>query len=288
MKTLKSNTFIVLAFLCLPSIVKSQDLDIPRASSKARVSQHIGVTNIDVSYCRPGVKSRKIFGELIPFGKVWRTGANEATVISFNHDIEIEGVKISAGKYGLFTIPGKDKWTVILNRDWNQWGAYHYNAEKDVLRVDIELDKNEFTELFTISFTDVDKTQGKLELAWENIRVAILITTDTQSNTLEEIGNITDDLRSNWYVYSAAAQYHFYKLKNVEEAHRIIDVAIALEAPNPAPWMLKSQIFEFEKNYKEAIEQAKLALKVCKLHDYAYEIHENEAQIKKWKALMNK
>lgn len=116
--------------------------------------------------------------------------------------------------------------------------------------------------------------------------ISMKIETDTYTNTLAEIEKVTSNLGANWYVYSAAAQYHFYELKNTAEAIKLINVAIALEAPNPAPWMLKSQILAYEKKYKGAIEQAEMALEVCKKHNFPYEIHENEDQIKKWKGLI--
>lgn len=290
MNVLKKIVVVILINIWISSllVLHAQDFDIPRSSPKASVSQHIGVTPVVIQYGRPGVKDRKIFGDVIPFGKVWRTGANEATTISFPHNIHIEGQEIAAGKYGLFTIPNKDSWTVILNKEWNQWGAYHYNKEQDVLRLEIAPENHDFIELFTISFSDVNKNKGLLTLQWETTKINLEIETDTNTNTLAEINNVTKDLSANWYVYSAAAQYHFYELKNTAEAIKLINVAIALEAPNPAPWMLKSQILAYEKKYDEAITEAEMALEVCKIHNFPYEIHENEDQIKKWKGLMNK
>jgi len=270
------------------SLLFAQEFDVPRSSPKASVSQHIGVTNIAINYCRPSVNKRKIFGELIPFGKVWRTGANEATTISFPHDVKIEGNSINAGKYSIFTIPGKDQWTIIINNEWKQWGAYDYQPEQDVLRFDVKPGNTDFTELFTISFAEVSNTLGVLSMQWENTMIQMTIETDTKTNTLADIDKMTKELGANWYAYSAAAQYHFYKLKNTEEAIELINVAIAMEAPNPSPWMLKSQILAYEHKYKEAIEQAQTALEICKSYNFDHEIHENEAQIKKWSALLNK
>lgn len=285
---MKTSFVIFFLWIIYLDSVIAQDFDVPRSSPKASISQHIGVTPIKIEYCRPSVKGRKIFGELIPFGKVWRTGANEATTMSFPHDLKIEGQEIPAGKYALFTIPEIDNWTVIFNSEWNQWGAYHYHPDMDVLRISVKPEKNAFTDLFTISFSEVAKTKGVISIQWENTKVKLKVQTDTYTNTLAEIENITNTLGANWYVYSAAAQYHFYELKNTTEAIEFIDIAIALNAPNPAPWMLKSQILAYEHKYAEAIEQAELALKVCKNHNFPYEIHENEEQIKKWKELMNK
>ena len=195
--------FTLLTTLFYPiDLLQAQDFDVPRPSPKASISQHIGVTPIKIDYCRPRTKGRKIFGELIPHGKVWRTGANEATIISFPHDLKIEGQGISAGKYALFTIPEKDDWMVILNSEWSQWGAYHYHTDKDVLRIKVKSEQTAYTDLFSISFSEVDKSKGELSIQWENTKIELVIETDTYKNTLAEIDNITNSLGANWYVYS--------------------------------------------------------------------------------------
>lgn len=275
-------------WIAISSVLFAQEFDIPRPSPKASISQHIGVSEIVVTYCRPSVKGREIFGNKVPYGEVWRTGANEATTISFPHDVRINGQELSAGKYSFFTIPTKDKWTVIFNKEWNQWGAYHYHQDQDVLRVEVVSTPNDLTEQLTISFSGVTKNKGVFNLHWEESAISFEIETDTYTNTLSAIEKVKTELGANWYVYSAAAQYHFYELKNTAEAIELINVAIALDAPNPAPWMLKSQILAYEKKYDEAIEQAELALEACEKHNFPFEIHENEEQIKKWKSLRNK
>lgn len=272
--------------LCIvPLYVHAQSLDIPRASPKATVSQYIGVTKIEIDYCRPGAHSRHIFGELVPYGNVWRTGANEATVIAFNHPVFIEGDTVSAGKYGLFTIPGRNTWTIILNKEWNQWGAYNYDKNKDIMRIEVNALPSNFTEMFTISFSKVTTENGVLSIAWENARVDLNIGTDTKKNTLHDIASTTERIEQNWQTYSSAAQYYFHDLENNAKAMEYVNMAIALNAPNPTPWMLKSQILASEKKYPEAIKQAEVALKVCKKHDFSYEEEENKLQIKKWKLM---
>lgn len=277
----------IFLFLLAPSVIFSQSLDIPRSSPKASVSQFIGVTKISIDYCRPSARDREVFGGIIPFGKVWRAGANEATTVSFSHSIKIDGQDLPAGKYGLFAIPDEESWTIIFNSEWNQWGAYHYNPEHDVLRIKAKSEKSDFTEMFTVSFSSISKEKGTLSLSWEKTRVDIPIETDTYTNTVKEIDDVTEELKANWYVYSAAAQYYFYELKNTTKSIELIDVAIALDAPNPAPWMLKSQILASLEKYEAAIEQAELALKVCEVHNFSYEIQENEEQIKRWEKLLN-
>ncbi len=268
-----------------PLLAHAQSLEIPRPSPKATVIQYIGVTKVEIDYCRPGAHSRHIFGELVPYGNVWRSGANEATAIAFSHTVFIEGDTIPAGKYGLFTIPGRNTWTVILNSEWNQWGAYNYDESKDVARIEVSALPSNFTEMFTISFSKVTTKNCILSLAWENARIDIKVATDTDANTLKEIDSITNVVMENWQTYSSAAQYYFYELENTEKAMKYINVAISLDAPNPTPWMLKSQILASEKKYAEAIKQAEIALKICKEHDFSFELEENKLKIEKWKLL---
>lgn len=275
---------ILLLILTLSAqFLVAQQLMIPRASPKASVSQRIGVCFISVEYGRPSVRERKVFGNLVPYDKVWRAGANEATVISFGHNVIIGETEIKAGKYGLFMIPRKDSWTVILNIDWQQWGAYNYNARDDVFRTEIKPMTSEHTELCTYSFVDVTKEEGVLRMEWENVQIDISIKTSTKQQTLKDIDGVLNNAKENWYSFSAAAQYHFYELKDADKALKYIEVAIALDAPNPSPWMLKSQILASQMKYDEAIELAEKAIEVCRSHNFSFEIHENEENIQKWK-----
>jgi len=115
--------------------VPDRENTVPRVSPNALVGQTIGVTEVRIAYGRPSVRGRKIFGGLVPFDEVWRTGANEATTISFSTPVRIEGTSLDAGTYSLFTIPGPETWTLIFNSEPEQWGAYNYDSSKDILRV---------------------------------------------------------------------------------------------------------------------------------------------------------
>ncbi len=274
--------FSILIFsMCISTF--GQGAQIPRASPKASVSQTIGVTEISVNYCRPSVRDREIMGSLVPYDKVWRAGANEATTISFNYPVKFGKIEVNAGKYALFMIPHSNKWTIILNKEWNQWGAYNYDPKLDVLRVEVLHQKTDHTELCTYSFIGVNKVEGVLRMTWENTQIDIPLKTNTHENTLSEIDRAVSASREYWYSYSAAAQYHFYEQKNAEKALEYINVAIALNAPNPAPWMLKSQILASQGKYKAAIQMAEEAIEVSKKHGFWFEVEENEEKIKIWK-----
>ena len=159
-----------------------------RVSPKASVSQTIGLTNITINYSRPGVKDRKIWGNLVPFNKVWRAGANEATKITFSTNVVIDGKKLPAGTYSFFAIPEEKGWTLIFNKVANQWGAFTYNELRDALRVKAKPVKNEFHEWLEYSFSNMNiQPSGKINsaevnLMWDKLKVSfkVEVTTSTK------------------------------------------------------------------------------------------------------------
>jgi hypothetical protein len=144
-----------------------------RVSPKAAVTQVVGLTEVKIDYSRPGVKGRAIWGDLVPYNKVWRAGANEATTISFESDVMIEGKKLSAGKYSFFVIPNENEWTLIFNKVAEQWGAFEYNEAEDALRISVKPVNNNNTEWLTYSFTDLNPKTGTaaVNLLWEKLKV---------------------------------------------------------------------------------------------------------------------
>ena len=158
----------------------------PRPSPNAKVEQSVGVSKITVTYSRPGVKGREIYGGLVPWGEVWRTGANEATLFETSHEATIGGKTLPAGKYAFFTIPNKDKWTLIWNRQAEQWGAGNYKPEEDALKVDVAAQKMPAQERFEIRFLDADDTTAKVEVRWADVLVPFEVVFDTKKLAIEE------------------------------------------------------------------------------------------------------
>ena len=151
-----------------------------RISPKAFVMQTIGLKDVSISYSRPGVKGRKIWGGLVPYDKVWRAGANEATKFVFTSDVLINGKKLSAGSYSFFTIPTKNNWTLIFNKVADQWGAFEYNQAEDAMRFTVKPQQNEFTEWLEYTFSDMKvskdgKNSAVVNLIWEKLRVPFTI-----------------------------------------------------------------------------------------------------------------
>ena len=158
--------------------------DLPRLSPAATVAQTVGVTRIEISYSRPAVRGRTVWGELVPWSEVWRTGANEATTISFSHDVKIDGRDLAAGRYALFTIPRKSEWTVIFNRVAEQWGAFDYDAEQDALRILVKPRKVGFRERFQIGFPEVGTDTLLVSLHWAETEVPFTVQVDLEATTI--------------------------------------------------------------------------------------------------------
>ena len=167
------------AALALAATAAAAQSGPPRPSPKASVSQVVGVTQIDIAYSRPGVKGRQIWGGLVPYGQVWRTGANEATTIAFSTDVQVEGKPLPAGRYALFTIPTADKWTVVFNRQGDQWGAFDHDPEEDALRVEIAPREAPQLERMAFTIPEVTDTSAVIELRWEKLAVPFTVTVDT-------------------------------------------------------------------------------------------------------------
>jgi hypothetical protein len=175
MKKISKYAIMIFAFtvyIMLNQNLYAQQDKSKRPSPPAEVSQKVGEATVTINYSQPAVKEREIWGGLVPYGKVWRTGANEATTFEVSKDVKIEGETLKMGKYGLFTIPEKDEWTIIFNSVPDQWGAFNYSADKDVLRVKVKPAKSsEFKERMTFEISK----KGKVTLLWENLAVPFTV-----------------------------------------------------------------------------------------------------------------
>ncbi|HTI60002.1 DUF2911 domain-containing protein [Mucilaginibacter sp.] len=214
-------TAMLLACASLSS--HAQALKTPQLSSTQTIEQDLGLGKITLTYSRPNVKGRKIFGGMEPYGVVWRTGANAATIIKFSDDVIINGTKIPAGEYGLFSIPDPNEWTVILNKTANQWGAYTYKQTDDILRFKVKTMKYaDPLETLTFQFNNVDRTKCDLEMRWENISFSFPITTEVDSKIM---ANIDDVMNNDKKPYFDAALYYYENNKDLTKALEWISTA---------------------------------------------------------------
>lgn len=167
------TAFGILLFLFSQHIIAQDNL--PRLSPKSYVGQSIGYTKTEITYGSPGVKDRVIWGELVPYGKVWRTGANEATTIEFDKDVKIHGNIIKAGKYSLFSIPEKKSWTIIFNKVYDQWGAYKHDENEDAIRFNVKPTENNFVERLSFCINFIDPYKSNIILKWEKLKISFTV-----------------------------------------------------------------------------------------------------------------
>ena len=210
--------------LCLLYTIEAQQLKTPAPSPTQTIKQDFGLGNVELSYSRPAAKGRKIYGDLVPFGKVWRTGANQATTLTFSEDVTIGGKKVPAGKYGLVTIPDKDSWTIIITKQLDVTSPVAYKPESDVVRVDVKPMKIEMKiESFTMQFANVKSNSCELNILWENTIVSLPITTDVETKVMAQIDQMMNKDNKPYY---AAAMYYMDNGKDLNQALAWFDKAI--------------------------------------------------------------
>lgn len=211
-----------LAALCL--FMAEAQLKTPAPSPTQTIKQDFGLGSIELSYSRPVMKGRKIFGDLVPFGNVWRTGANSATLLTFSDEVTIGGKKIAPGKYGLLSIPGKDSWTLIISKQNDVTSPAAYKAESDVVRVDVNTMKmGDKMESFTMQFANVKPTSCELHIMWENTAVSLPISTDVDTKVMSQIDQL---MNKDTRPYFNAAMYYMDNGKDLNQALSWFDKAI--------------------------------------------------------------
>jgi Protein of unknown function (DUF2911) len=242
--------------------LKAPGVDFPAASPASTLKQRVGVTDVEVAYSRPSMRGRAIFGGLVPYGEVWRTGANSATTISFSTPVSVQGAHVDAGTYELFTIPGADEWTVILQKASKQWGAYEYNPKNDVARVTAKPVALEAPyETFTIGIGDVRDDSATLNLVWEKTRVRVKIETDIVSMLVPQIDAMMAGSGRKPYV--PAAMFYLEHNLDLKKAVGWMDTAIA-DQPDFFPIIYRKALIQAKMGDKDgAIETAKRSMELA-------------------------
>jgi len=202
-------------------------LEFPAASPAGTVTQRVGLTDLKVEYNRPGAKGRKVFGGLVPYDHVWRTGANTATKISFSTPVKLNGTDVPAGTYELFTIPGTEEWTVIIHKNMSQWGAYSYDQKNDVARIKAKPQPlSSPLETLAIGFNDLRDESATLAIAWEKVRVPVTITVDVKSTLVPQIEAVMTS-GGDKLPYFGAAMYYFENNIDLQKALAWMDQGLA-------------------------------------------------------------
>lgn len=272
-------SFLILCFLVSFSAFSQQEgqvndiskeeekLELPRKSLTSTLTQDIGLTEFFVRYGRPSVKGRKkhIWGELVPYGKVWRAGANEATTIEFSSDVKINGRPLKKGKYAIFVIPQKKgDWTFIFNTAIDSWGKEDYNEANDVLRVNATVEKSTFQETLAYDFDKILENEGTFILRWECKLARITIQVNTIEEARKNIATALEKYPNDWQVLVRSAAYYKNEKLELRQALEWANQAIKLKNDHYLPYWVKSEILALENDYKGAIESAKKALEAGK------------------------
>jgi hypothetical protein len=272
----------ILAMMIANYAIEAQ-VKTPQASPKSTLTQVVGLTNVEIVYSRPSAKGRDVFNNLVPFGKLWRTGANENTTISFSDDVVIDGKKLPKGKYALYTTPRADNWEVVFYSDTNNWGNPEtWDETKVALRTNVKteiLGRN--VESFTIGINNLDNNFGHLELSWEKTLVAIKFEVPTQKTAMASIDKALAGPTSGDYFSSA--QYLLQSNGDLTKALTYINKALELSKDKPFYYYrLKSLIQAKQGDKKGAIETAKISLsaaETAKNQDY---VKMNKDSIAEW------
>jgi tetratricopeptide (TPR) repeat protein len=222
---------LALLLASVPAALLAQvpPITLPEASPEASVSQTFGMTQVTIHYHRPAVNKRKVWGELVPWGEVWRAGANQNTTISFSSPVTVEGQKLAAGTYGLHMVPTEKTWTIAFSDVSNAWGSFSYDAKEDALRVTVQPQKSSFEE--RLSYTFEDPTDGAVTavLRWEELAVPVKIAADTPAVVVENLrGQLRGLPRFTWQGWNQAAAYCLRSGVNLDEATQWADRSIQM------------------------------------------------------------
>ncbi len=289
---------IFFTILFLTSYFNYSQIKTPRVSPASEIEQMVGLTEIEVEYSRPSKRGRDIFGNVVPFGKIWRTGADNCTTISFSTDVvfnsntSVDGVKISktkiikAGKYSIFSIPNKESWDVILYSDTDLWGVPRdWDEDKIVFKSNYQINKsanNSIKEMFTISFDNVTNNDVDMIFSWDDVSVTVNIVVPTRRIVSDNIKKVMGGSPSPSDYYSAAVYYKQENI-NMDTALKWINKAIDL-FENPRFYQLRQQslIMAANKKYSDAIAVAKESLRLSIEADNKDYVKMNEESISEW------
>jgi hypothetical protein len=251
-------------FCCIALCFTSQaQINMPQPSPAATVTQKVGLTDVTISYSRPSMRGRKIFGTTLPYGEMWRTGANAATTFKFSDDVTIEGKKIPAGTYSVFSIPGQNEWTVMLNKNAKA-STSDYSQAEDVARFTVKPKKTTSTyETFTIDLSELTNTTAMINLKWEDTKIALKMETEVDSKVMaqikEKLAASPDDPATNFQ----AAVYYMETGKDLKQAMEMMNKGTAKD---PQFWQLhqKAKLQAMMKDKKGAIETANKSIELAK------------------------
>ncbi len=249
-------TLPFLALLAASPVFGQSELELPRPSPRAQVMQRVGLTDITVTYSSPGVKGRQVWDDLVPYGELWRTGANRATTVEFSRDVKVAGQPVPAGIYALYTTPGRSEWTVVLNTNHDTGGTNGYDAKNDVATISVKPTAAPRRERMTFLFSDTTSEFTRLDLEWDELRVSIPIAADTQSQVAR---GIDAAVANAWRPQARAAGYLLDQGRELSKALELVEGSIAIDETWYNLWV-KAQILAKMNKTRDAKRLTKKAL----------------------------
>lgn len=276
------KTLTLAVALTLTTTAFAQQLRTPRPSPSATLMQTVGLTDVTIKYSRPGVKGRAIWGTLVPYDKVWRTGANEATTITFSEDVTVEGQKLPKGTYSLHTVPGQSQWGVIFNSVADQWGSYSYDAAKDVVRVNVTPQAAPHAEWLTFEIPEMTTDTAKIVVRWEKIAVPFTINTDSTARTMAQYKAAMNP-QPDWRTPYGAASFAFENKGVATDAEITSWLDQSLKAnQNIANLYLRARLAQRSGNKADAVRYGEMAIAAARPDqaDFASEVRRN---VEMWK-----
>lgn len=285
---MKHSTLVVTAAVATALIATQMpvhaELKLPRVSPKASVTQTIGLTDVTVSYSRPGVKGRTIWGELEAYGKPWRSGANEATTVTFSEDVKINGKALPAGAYSFFTIPNKDTWQAVFNKEKDLWGAYAYKPEQDAIKMDVVPVAADHQEWLAYSFENLKTNSADLVLRWEKVKIVVPIETDDVTQALEHArAEVAAAKPDDWMTLYRAADFLSANGVESELAAQWAQKSVTIE-PGYLNLSLLAKLRAKEGKKKEAMAHAAKAIKAGKEGKDKFDTRPTEKLLADWTA----
>jgi hypothetical protein len=266
---------LLMAAMSGVSLAQSFVLDLPRQSQRAQISQRIGITDITIKYHRPLVNERKVWGDLVPYGKVWRAGANENTTITFSDPVLIEGKPLDKGTYGLHMIPNADEWTIIFSKNSTSWGAFTYDEKEDALRVTVKPTAADMHNALTYDFDQLHPDSAMVELEWEKIAVPFKVSVDVhdvvQASLKKQLRNLS---QYTWMSWDDAANYLLTEKVGLDDALTYANKSIENEDRTDNE-LTKSKVLTALNRKDEAAAAQKKAMELAnplQIHMYARQL----------------
>lgn len=278
------KNLISVATLLFSFILGSFAQELPIRSPRGGVYQKVGLTTVTVDYSRPSVKGRTIFGDLVQYGLVWRTGANQVTTITSDTEFMVNGQTIPSGTYAIYTIPNEKEWTFILSKNNKAWGTAGYTQDQDVVRVTVPVEKSDFRESFTVELSDVTDKTLNVKILWENTSASLPI--EVEYKEVAEV-NIEAEIKSIdglFGTYNRIASYYIENDPQPEKALKYAKMSCELEEKF---YNLKTLSLAYAANgdYKNAIKTAEKSLEKAKEANNRDYITMNTQNIEKWKKM---